>query len=166
MDFSLRPHPLVAHWVPGFVVVVATLFWRFNWSYRDLVLAIAPTTTSGTLSLFGLAVIAFVLGQILDAFRDSFWEWLWDYVWPLDWGFFFSGESSKIDNLEAWYFTYYVLDTNFFLGLVPVAILELFSAARPPFLLPLTVAGMAIFLVNAISLRKEIAQLIPQNRSC
>jgi hypothetical protein len=84
MDFSLRPHPLVAHWVPGFVVVVGTLGALFNWSYSKLVAEMAPTATTGTAGLFGLAVIAFVVGQVLDALRDSFWERLWDCLWPLD----------------------------------------------------------------------------------
>jgi hypothetical protein len=161
--FSLKPHPLVAHWVPGFVVVVATLFWRSNWSYSKVVVEIAPTATTATAALFGLTVIAFIVGQLLDAFRDTFVECLMDCFWPLDWKFFFNGEDGKIDKLEAWFYTYYVFDINLFLGLLWVAALEFLSPGRPLFLLVPTLIGIAIFLINAICLRKEIAELIPQN---
>jgi hypothetical protein len=34
MNFSLKPHPLIAHWVPGMVVLMPLVLSHFNWCYQ------------------------------------------------------------------------------------------------------------------------------------
>jgi len=68
MNFSLRPHQLVAHWVPGFVFAfsVATVICLLsNRSFEDLFRA-------GPLLL--LSIAAFIAGQVIDAMRSCILE--------------------------------------------------------------------------------------------
>jgi hypothetical protein len=120
----------------------------------------APTTASGTMSILVFVVAAFVVGQILDAVRDTLWERVFDRFRPLNWKFFFKGKGEDIDKLEAWFFTYYVLDINLFLGLL-IVIIEIFLTRTPCQVRVVAVIAAVVFLVNGLTLRKEIAELIP-----
>jgi hypothetical protein len=107
MNFSLKPHPLIAHWVPGVVVLVtALLAWR-DWSVSKVLATFAGDASRATVSVLVLSVVAFVIGEILDSFRNC----REDHA--VNWDFFFEETSEeKVERLNNYYFTYYVLEKN------------------------------------------------------
>lgn len=71
MFFSLKPHPLISHWVPGFVVVLIISLSFYKWGPMDQVEAFKQLIgLSVFLSSLAFVVIPFVVGQFLDAIRD------------------------------------------------------------------------------------------------
>ena len=166
MNFSLKPHPLIAHWVPGFVSTLITLLAIYNWDYSSLAQSVVPTGTSGAFNILLLAVIAFVVGQALDAIRDLL-ENIWDIWWEVDWPFFFHGDKEKLENLLESYFTYYVFDCNLSLGIIITIILNLFSVIKfPPNWFKFWPAyGFLFFILNAIFLRKEMRSLLNEEKN-
>src|SRR5207249_3970827 len=74
MNFSLRPHQLVAHWVPGFVLLLTVQLWRPA-MYCKLLGQLPSDRAALTLVWI---VSAFVLGQLLDSLRDLL-EHCWDH---------------------------------------------------------------------------------------
>jgi hypothetical protein len=181
MNFSLRPHPLVAQWVPGMVALFLILLSSFGWSYNSLVLVFASTPQGLVFSGVVLAVLAFVVGQILDAYRDSFLEDQWDDENggknKIRWNFFFEGEAERLKNLEEWYFTWYVLDVNLgsaiiiglistFLNLAVALVCKIFGMREAIIITLCMVGGVIIFFLfhkNARDLRnKEIKKVIDE----
>ena len=151
MNFSLKPHQLVAHWVPGFLLlmVIAVL----HPSASEGVKALLPH--SDALSGFVLAVLAFAIGQLLDAVRDLC-ENIWDRWDKVDWDFFFEAKPEQIEKLDGSYFTYYVFNSNLVLPLLYFSLGRLISGHYAQFALAL--AADAFFIVDARCLRKEIAR--------
>jgi hypothetical protein len=133
--------------------------------------------------LSGLAfvVIAFVVGQFLDAIRDlleGFWECAfiqklnWKFTKKIDWKYFFTEDEDKLKNFEAYYWIYYAFDWNLAIGII-LSILFLFflwwlSFIQTPGCRALCVAsvvaavGLLVFIGNAISLRREISEFMPK----
>jgi hypothetical protein len=107
LNLQIKPHPIIAHWVPGVVVVVAGLLAYKDWKVACVLDTFAKTASAATVSVLVLSVFAFVVGEILDSYRDCREE-----EKELNWDFFFSGDPPKIDRLIESYFTYYVLNTN------------------------------------------------------
>ncbi len=107
MNFSLKPHPLIAHWVPGVVVVVSALLAWNDWHVSKVLSAFAGDAPKAAVSVLVLSVLAFVIGEILDSCRDCREE-----KDKLNWDFFFDGDKEKVDQLDEYYFTYYVLNKN------------------------------------------------------
>ncbi len=106
MNFSLKPHPLIAHWIPGTIVVAsAALAWN-DWNVSTALALFAGDASRATISILALSVAAFVLGEIIDAFRD-FRE-----KDDVNWNFFFDASEEEIKRLNESYFTYYVLGRN------------------------------------------------------
>jgi hypothetical protein len=101
MNFSLKPHPLIAHWVPGVVVVSTALLAWNNWSVADVLTMFAGDASKAAVSVLVLSVFAFVVGEILDSCRDCCEE-----ETRLNWDFFFTAARGKIDKLNESYFTY------------------------------------------------------------
>lgn len=161
MNFSMKPHPLIAHWVPGFVVTLIILLSIYEWDYSSLANGVVPTGTSGTFNILALAVIAFVVGQVLDAMRDLL-ENIWDIKWKINWQFFFEGDKEKLEKLHENYFTYYVFNCNLSLGIIIIIFLKSFSVVKFPsdWFLFFPLYGIpVVFILNAISLRCEIRKL-------
>jgi len=161
MNFSLKPHPLIAHWVPGMVVLMPLVLSHFNWSYNNFIKDCAGTGSAATVTILLLSVGAFLIGEVLDSARDSFIEILLDWVgrrWPrseehdypvvryirpieLNWGYF-SPETldpGKAETFNDYYWTYYVLNMNLDLALLSSMILRLLGCVT----VPVTVHGSA-----------------------
>lgn len=166
MNFSLKPHQLVAHWVPGFVVLTMWLladvhyaklhpYYTARWSEINAELG------SG-LSLLLAAIVPFVIGQALDALRNLI-EGLLDWRQKIDWLAEFKLDEKNLNLFENTYFTYYVFSANLCLGLT--LDLLLISFLRFPrdhwilFIVP-TLVGIVLFPCDAISLRGEIKQIL------
>jgi hypothetical protein len=94
MRFSLSPHQLVAHWVPG-VVAIGILFVpdlstaTFDASYLGQFIH----TIGAPAAILTVAVAGFAAGQFLDCFRNLFEEFMckfckkhaigWHFIWKL-----------------------------------------------------------------------------------
>ncbi len=100
MNFSLRPHPLVAHWVPGFLFVVIIEFCYDNLQSQLPRMLSPSSTTNSAFNILAVVVIAFVVGQVFDAFRDVAENLLDKYLkkkahWKVYWHFSFGVNRSK-----------------------------------------------------------------------
>lgn len=157
MNFSPKPHPLIAHWLPGSVAIILIYFWHHNcWS-----LACFGDMSRTQLGLFVIASIA--VGEMLDAVRDigeNLFE-CWCPEEQLNWEFFLEADEKKLDNFENYFYTYYVLCSNFALGLFPVLVLEIIRHCFAHWKIDLLLAvAVGIFVFDAILLRKQIRDLI------
>jgi hypothetical protein len=123
MNFSLKPHPLIAHWVPGVIVVVTGLLAWSDWHVSKVLSTFAGDASKATLSVLVLSVIAFVIGGILDSFRNCSED---DEV---NWDFFFDASEAEVQRLNEYYFTYYVLSKNLTFA---IAVGLLIFAVHPP----------------------------------
>jgi hypothetical protein len=106
MNFSLRPHPLIAHWVPGVVVVATALLAWSDWSVINVLAVFAGDPSKAAVSVLVLSVFAFVIGEILDSYRNCREDN------EVNWNFFFDSDKEKVKRLDEYYFTYYVLNKN------------------------------------------------------
>lgn len=165
MNFSLKPHPLVAHWVPGFTFL--TLIWlsRHDWNFDALVL----TGPQAALITLILSVAAFVIGQVFDAFRDTLIETFLnkgdgkEKEWEKMWEKIINADTTKADRFEEYYFTWYVLDWNLALSLIAFLLISLCAPAcicSRPCLCLVVLIIVALFIANALSLRKEMIKLV------
>lgn len=118
MDFNLKPHPLVAHWVPGVVACFVILASISRWEFGKLLAFVSPTSSGLIFSIFIITVLAFVVGQLLDGLRNSFLESRWDKKQPIKWDFFFEAEKDRIEVMDDNYFTWYAFDVNMCSALV------------------------------------------------
>ena len=157
MKFSLNSHVLIAHWVPGFLVVMTV---------RSMLSSTSPlgeslrgkAHTGEAIALLSIAVAAFLVGELLDAIRDLF-EHLWDKFQPLRWDFFSTGTRDEVEKFKESHFTYYVFDCNVSLALLLVLILEILNSAPAWTCIVLTIP-LVIFAINAILLRVEMKPLM------
>ena len=155
MKFALSSHVLMAHWVPGFLVVMAV---------RALLLSCCPQVLKGlmdnsgeAITILSVVVVGFFVGEVLDAVRDLL-EHGWDKIQPVNWDFLVKGGKDEIENFKAAYFTYYAFDCNATLALLIMSVLA-FLTPTPSWARVVLGVFLAIFLVNAILLRKEMAPL-------
>jgi hypothetical protein len=105
---------------------------------------------------FVWVVAAFVLGQLLDSLRDllePFWDWWGE---PVNWDFFFQTDRAKVDQLDDFYFTYYVFNANLVLPLLALCIVAT-GSGHYGVVATIAVAAVIVFY-NARSLSKEIAK--------
>lgn len=179
-DFSIRPQPLLGHFVPGLIVIVAALFWVRDANHRLLIEVVLSFQNTAFITSV-LIVVSYGVGELLDSVRDLLeelvdWDaekylrpkWLgilfaWFGVKEVDWSFFQITEDPLITNHEVWYFTYYMLDVNLSLGLFALTLapwwkLIGFSGASVLPSLRWTVCTAAvIFLLNGGRLRSQMA---------
>ncbi len=123
MNFSLKPHPLIAHWVPGGLVVVAVLMAWNDWSVSTVLALFAGDASKATISIIVLSVAAFVIGEIFDSLRDG------RESDDVNWDFFYDASEDEIKRLNESYFTYYVLDKNL---VCAISVAWVFFAWHPP----------------------------------
>ncbi len=177
MDFALKPHPLMAHWIPGFALLTVVLFSYFNWNYDSVAEGLAPTDQRAILNVFLLAVTAFVIGEILDSLRDIC-EWGVDYfcgpLFPEDWGQILSTLTEQQRSVfEEHYFTYYVSGANLALASFVVVISGLVQQFHISWLswvgltIPhrvhfLAACSMVILGTDALLMRREMQTVIKQ----
>lgn len=160
MNLSVKPQPLLAHWVPGFVILIVVLFSVCQWRF-DQILKLMDS--AGLAVAVTFAVVAFVVGQFLDSVRDildGFWHSI--FKRKINWRFFFEGDSQQLQNLNEWFFTYYVLNANLVVGLLLVLLPGSYLMTIPNSILTWMWIAAGVFLVDAVFLRIEIQKLIPE----
>jgi hypothetical protein len=139
MNFSLKPNPLMAVWLPGFVTLLAVLYFK---KAESPLTSIIPNMDS-TLGTLGLIAFGFVIGNLLDAIRDIL-EWPVDKFSEINWDFFISGSKDHLQNLEEWFYTWYELDCNLWLGTILFVIFRWKSVRDSGASL---IAVLAVFLI-------------------
>lgn len=152
MNFSLSPHQLVAHWVPGFVLVILLPLLAAD-TYNAAFKPALPAGDTARGILF--AVLAFVMGQFLDAVRDIL-ECVWDRWSKVNWDFFMHADAAQLEKLDRWYFTYYVFNSNLVVPLLFFTVGELMADHFVVFFGGLIVTVALVW--DAWSLRCEIAK--------
>ncbi|MHB8302710.1 MAG: hypothetical protein ACYDC6_07745 [Acidobacteriaceae bacterium] len=159
MKFALNFHVLIAHWVPGFLVVMAMRPVLLSSTSPVLKSLLGTDSTNGPIAVLSIVVAAFLVGEVLDAVRDLLLENILDRFQPLKWEFLASGETDKIENFKSYYFTYYVFDWNVSLALAIAAGLAI-SMSAPYWTYAVLGIPFIIFVVNAFQLRGEMKPLM------
>jgi hypothetical protein len=157
MKFELNSHILIAHWIPGFLLVLAVRPILAT-SSSDALRSLMGSGIPGGDAMIALALIvaAFLAGEILDASRDLF-EHLWDRFKSVSWDFFAEAEQGEVEKLRTSYFTYYVFDCNISLALVILMLSNIFVNVLSRGLLVAFFVILLVFAGNAWTLRGEIA---------
>ena len=164
MPFSLNLRSLLAHWIPGFLLLAVLCFGDFQ-NHPDQISNFAEKLGSAGM-LFGIAVGSFLAGLFLDALRNVFIEeFLCGKIksgWGLEWDCIFRFKESNLKRLEEFYFLYYVVDTNLVLALIialPTSlILGVFPCLSRGATISLIIAGL-VFAADAIFLKKEMIEI-------
>jgi hypothetical protein len=182
-DVALRPQPFLAHWAPGAIVTGVALYYftdsngvRLFWRLKS--------ELDTTLLLFFLALVSFALGQVLDAFRDGIVEDLldrfgarlpanrrlakfleWFGVAELNWSVFVTGEKDKVERLEVWFYSHYMLTFNLGVGLLilPLHVWRIFGvkvSTFPPHMTWAFLLSGALLLYDAMRLRSFMGKLM------
>ena len=176
MNYTLKPHTVIAHMVPGVFFLMAV---------SAIVIITDPTRihpieeqfSNSTILLSALALVAVLFvalfcGLSFDAIRNLF-EVLWDRWSDHDpkgrcWDFFFEGKEEKVEQLINHYYSYYVLDANlviasaFVVGITAflLQLWQLESWRTWWCALPVVLLLGLIFLFDARNLRKDIKRLV------
>ena len=176
MNFSLKPHQLVAHWVPGFVVL--TMWLLADVHYANLHSSgshpyVALWTKINMLIGHGFGVVLavtvpFVVGQFLDSLRN----WGEDFrdrkpESEIKWKMLKKLTKDEIAIFEDYYFVYYVFSANLWIGLLIALIgffVTIFFGVFPfdhycLFAVPVAI-GIIVFFRDARSLRAEIREFL------
>jgi hypothetical protein len=155
MGLSLKPHQLVAHWIPGAFPLILIIFSCLNNSESD---PVGWLIQHPVISLPIFAILAFVVGQVLDSFRDLC-EWMLDLIpgYCVNWDFFVKNSSEEREKLEATHFTYYVFNMNLAIVLIPASLLAIIIDGSIAVKILLTVPAI-ILTADALVLRKEIVK--------
>ena len=124
MNFQMKPHPFLAHWVPGFFLSTTILLRHYYWSYHALMEYMPPSQTKSFIVGLAVVVFAWIAGQGLDAARDIA-EHVLDLACPIDWEFFFWADRLAIERFEEHYFSYYVFCFNTAIALAGMLMLWL-----------------------------------------
>jgi hypothetical protein len=176
MSFSLKPHPLIAHWVPGMVVLVLIVLSHFNWCYENFVNDWAGSTSAAAVTVLLLSVGAFLIGEVLDSARDGLIERLFDWIaerrrrcrGKVNWDYFFTLPPERTEQFNDYFFTYYVLNVNLVLALALSFVLLLLGKVTFPEgmqcssrCLFLIIGGVCVLVLgwDAFALRREIARI-------
>jgi hypothetical protein len=162
MPFTLKPHQLVAHWIPGFVALAVVLLADLKSShshFQQIVEAIGKPSAG-----LAFAVAAFAVGQFLDAFRNIIEELIgkispkhainWDFIWEFN--------NEKLERMDDFYFTYYVFDFNLALALVigfATEFLPIFCWHLPRCMIWCVFLAIIVFVVDGLCLRRDIVKL-------
>lgn len=165
VNFALTSHVLMAHWVPGFILVMAVRPILLDGSSLPLKSLMGADTPGEAVATLALIVAAFFAGELLDASRDLL-EKLWDRFQRVTWDFFATAGKDEVEKLRTSHFTYYVFDCNVSLALV-IFLLSYFAAHLVHIRISLgnslvvvfSVIFLIIFVWNAWQLRSEIASL-------
>ena len=173
MKFSLKPHQLLAHWMPGFIVLAVFFlddlyngFGRFD----RLIKAVthtqsgftAPDALDKAIVALAFFAIAFGLGQFLDASRNLI-EWGVDGLkkHKIRWEGIMEMERDRLEIWDDYYFSYYVFDANLALGLAVLLILQVFAVLHVArFCWIGFVVMLVVLALDAFGLRCEIKGIL------
>jgi hypothetical protein len=89
MNISLKPHQLVAHWVPGFILLILIPVLKPDWYEQVKTLLPTDQVSRGVIWV----VLPFVAGQLIDSLRNLIFERLLDNLQQqkVNWDLFFTG---------------------------------------------------------------------------
>jgi len=162
MPFSLKPHQLVAHWVPGFVALAFVLLVELKSGHSHLqqVVEAIGKPSAG----LAFAVTAFAIGQFLDAIRNLVEEFI-EFIAPtcaINWDFIWQFDKEDLERMDDYYYTYYVFDFNLAFALIlgfAVQFLPIFSWHLPWWTVWwIIVPAILVFMMDGLCLRREIVK--------
>jgi|GEM_PF-5370008 hypothetical protein len=161
MNLSLKPNPLIALWVPGMALLIAIFL--FSPSYYNLISNQNISLSVGTVTIIMIAgsILGFIIGEVLDSIRDLLEGYCYDKIChathEINWDFFYNGTKDEVENLEEWYFTYYELDSNLYIGIIVLFVLGCCGLISIPniFIVLLSLVFIILFWDSMI-LRGEI----------
>ena len=157
MKFSLSSYVLIAHWVPGFLVVMAARPLLIDQKSPFLKGVLGVDGLDKTIAILVVIVGSFFAGEVLDSARDLL-ENVWDLLQPVDWEFFFTGDKEKLARLVEHYYTFYAFQCNVSLALAILFLLARRQSASD-LILVFLVLCIVVFVLDAIVLRRYIAKL-------
>lgn len=159
MNFHMKPHPLMAHWAPGFFLSAAVLLRHYAWSYHRLMDYMPPSQTKSFLIGMVILVVSWIAGQALDAMRDIL-EHLVDLAHPLDWDFFFWAEPVEVEKFEEHYFSYYVFSFNTAIAMAGLLLVWLGREGFPFKVIAGITFLLVFFTIDTCLLRMEIQRVL------
>ena len=172
MNTSFKTQPRIAEILPGALVTIL-LAVHYVKIHPYVLIYLSNQGSLVLLITAGLAFLVFwIIGTLFDALRNVL-EGIWDRRSRIKWEFFFKEELTKVRQLEEYYFAYYSMDVNFLIGIIffisaeafnwvfslCVFHLQVFHLRVLWVLVPIGIA-FGVFLLDAISFRKEIKTLI------
>ena len=165
MNFPLKAHQLISHWVPGLIVLMTLVLSYFKWNYTDFINVFARQGSVATTSIILLSIVAFVIGEFIDCIRDLL-EYVWDLTgYKIDCERLFSNDPEMLEKRDS-YWTYYVMSSN----IVISSLLCLFLyRLKIIILIPGTIISctgwligifiVGVFTANACTLRYELCKI-------
>lgn len=171
MEFPLKPHQLLSHWVPGLVVLMFLAFLHFNWDYIKFTDVVAKQGSVASVSILLLAVAAFIIGEFIDAIRDLTEDW-WNNKPKYKIIYSHLHTDGADLQIRESYWTYYVLCYNLVIAsllcvialLIRLLLSNVIDRTKIGIWIVIVIAIVAVFLFDAISLRKELSE-ITQNKA-
>jgi hypothetical protein len=162
MDFALKPQPLIAEVLPGFMMIgIIGVAYLANHPSQTVFLSqnesVAEVITAGFVGI----LVSWIVGTLFDTIRDLF-EHLFDRWFPVNWEFLFRGPADEIQKLNETWLAYYFLSGNNVIALVLCGFCGAFIGAvhlNTPWLVLIFVAA-GLFGWNSIFLRSEIRRII------
>jgi hypothetical protein len=119
MNLGPKIGPLVAELLSGIIALLIIYI-----AIHGLTFAGIDELSNGAIVVLGF--LSWILGTFFDVLRNLL-EWLWDRRYPLNWAFFFRGDQGRLENLEHYFWSFYILDAD-------VAISILFSVVVSVFI--------------------------------
>src|SRR5258708_3675457 len=115
---------------------------------------------NATTYITALGVVAllsgWVIGTLLDSLRDLL-ESALDYRWPINWDYLLTASADDVKKLDDSWLAYYFLNGNYIFGLLSAIVFCRFSGIVLPVpWLVLLIFTLLIFVVNLVTLRKEL----------
>jgi hypothetical protein len=180
MNLGATTGPLVAELLSGLVLLLLSYFDQNGYS-----LELLRKLTNPEIAV--LILIGWLLGTFIDALRNLSehlwdWHWLWNrlhtvFGWrwlkpaEINWNFFFRCTGKKLENLERYYWAFYILDADIAIAMMLFVVLNCvcrwrhfygpFSAFKFGFETELLLLGIAgVFAIDAGSIRREIRVLL------
>jgi hypothetical protein len=120
---SFSPRQIAAHWVPGFTLL-AMIFLIDVENGRALTSFIESFHWNSAVAVIVAAAAGFVIGNFLDALRDRIDGVLDRLGWKIEWKFLIVAKDDKVQRMDDFYFTSYVLSANLVIGAVITAIAD------------------------------------------
>jgi len=164
MNLAPKVGPLVAELLSGVSFLLIAYLAVHGVSFAGI-----DELSSGAIVV--LVVLAWIIGTFFDLVRNLL-EWVWDSPsfteHPLNWRFFFSGKQSELENLEHYFWSFYILDADMAIAILLSVILSPFIAyakgGKTPcylWVIWLLLVGIAcLFIIDARLLRTEIKGLV------
>lgn len=174
MNLSLKPHPLVSHWIPGMVFLMFVLLSHCKCDYSEFAHIYAKDASTASISILILAIAAFLIGEVFDVIRDLIGEmWLAKYqILEIKWDYLIYAEGDEVERFYDAFFTWYVVCANLAICLIAFLVmwplLYRIGLIFPPtdispggfrFAIIAIFLAIILFLKDAYDLRKEMARI-------